>query len=72
MEELRVRLSQEAIDVFQHMRGHPNTVFEVLGGSTAPFRELCEKGIAEEHPEVRGCYLLSNAGRGIVTIEIGD
>lgn len=69
---MEVRLSQDAIDVFQDMRRSPNTIVEILSGSTAPFRELCEKGLIVEHPEARGCYFLTDAGRGLVTILIGE
>jgi hypothetical protein len=68
---MEVRLTQEGIDLFQDMRRHPGTAFEPMGDAAA-FRELLAAGIIEKHPFAEGCYLLSDAGRGMVEIVIGE
>jgi hypothetical protein len=62
-------LTQDGMALFQAMRKHPNTAFEPMGEASA-FRELFERGIIVSHPTAKDCYTLSEAARGIVSIDI--
>lgn len=63
-----VRLSLRASKIIEEMRVHPYRIVECRGWNAA-LAELCEKGLILE---VAGHFLLSEAGRGFVSIVIED
>lgn len=65
---MEVRLSSKASRIIEEMRRHPYRIVEQRERNAA-FAELCEKGLILE---VAGHFLLSEAGRGFVSIVIED
>lgn len=66
--QMEVRLSQKAFDLFHTLRLRPYWIVGGLGDS-APFTELCEKGLVIKSG---GYYILSEAGKNRVTAVLDE